>query len=218
MYWNLGRHRVYPTGERRPLFRGWLHGAVTPLAIIYTCHHAIFEKAHLCCIVPLASICFALFSSSLLHLYPFVTVRAWESARRVDRMCIFAVCETVYFSPQLTVKPQCKPPLALSLWTVVMPCTMATLRVLAGSRGPDVFAAVAFAATPTTVFWVTYDVTMAVYSLLAILMFAAGLSLHMLHPARPAKRWGHHEWAHVFVTLGLAISAQGVLRLSHTCL
>ena len=213
----LGHHAHYADGTARPKYRGWLHGVVTVIAIPSVLTFCVAGWIPSAAVSPIAAICITLVCSSTLHLYPFIAVSSWEVARRLDRFCILLVNATSYFSPQLTSLPSCKPPLWISIAAVVVPNAIGAVFALKGAQGPTVFIGAGIAAVPTTIFWASYDLLLATYSSTALLMYGIGLAIHTMQPAQPAKLWGHHEWTHVLITIGLVLNALGVIHLGNTC-
>ena len=213
----FGRHTHYANGAGRPRYRGWLLGCVTavtiPVVLVCICLGLIRPSA----LPAILAICFTLCSSSTLHLYPFISIRSWEVARRLDRVGILLINATSYLGPQLTSLDACKPPAWLSLSTVVAPNVVGAAFVLSGAEGPLVFIGAGIAAVSTTLFWASYDWLLASHSCFALLFYGSGLMIHAMQPAKPAELWGHHEWAHVLVTLGLVTNAVVVLHLAETC-
>jgi predicted membrane channel-forming protein YqfA (hemolysin III family) len=213
----VGRHTHYADGAARPQLRGWLHGAVAACAIPAALAGLAADRVPAAAVPPTLAICLALVCSSALHLYPFIAASSWERARRLDRCCVLLISATSYFSPQLTSTAACQPPLSTSVASVLLPNAIGAAFALRGAEGPAVFLGAAIAAVPTTRFWASYDPVLASYSCTALLLYGAGLAVHATQPAEPAERWGHHEWAHVLITLGLLANALGALRLGHTC-
>jgi hypothetical protein len=105
----------------------------------------------------------------------------------------------------------------MSISAVVVPNAIGAVFVLRGAQGPAVFIGAGVAAVPTTIFWASYDLLLTTYSCTALLMYGIGLGIHAMQPAQPAKLWGHHEWTHVLITIGLLSNALGVIHLGNTC-
>jgi hypothetical protein len=136
----------------------------------------------------------------------------------MDRLGIILINVTsFYIGPQLVELSECRPSFLLGYLTVFVPNAVGAVLALRGSRGPLLFVGTVLASICTTVFWASYDTKLALYSCTALLLYAIGLGLHTFQSEVPAAVWGNHEWAHLFISCGLAVNVMASLYMHERC-
>jgi predicted membrane channel-forming protein YqfA (hemolysin III family) len=168
--------------------------------------------------LPVLAVMWTLLCSSVLHLYPFRSVR-WEHVCTVmDRSSIIIINAVSFCTPQLAAAARCRPSPAYTICTVLIPNAIGFVVIHAGFDGPSVFAGSILASVATAAFFHTYDTTLFYLCCTTLFFYGVGMFIFVRRPfGRNARRWGFHEWFHVCIVCGFAFNIVGVAHLAESC-